>query len=240
MTDELDEAVLLGVLADVKNGDFSVRMPLEWTGVAGKIADGLNDVIVANQTLGAELARVSRVVGKEGKLSQRVVLRGSDQSLVGERRVGQQPDRRPRAPDQRDAARHRRGRRRRPEQEDLGRRPRRDARAEEHHQRDGRPAQRLRLRGDPRRPRGRHRGQARSGRGGHDRGRRRLEGPDRQRQPDGRQPDRAGAQHRRGDDRGRQRRPEQEDLDRRQGRVPRAEEHRQRDGRPAQPLRRAR
>ena len=55
-------------------------MPLEWTGVAGKIADGLNDVIVANQALGAELARVSRVVGKEGRLSQRVVLGGPTQS----------------------------------------------------------------------------------------------------------------------------------------------------------------
>ena len=76
--DRLDEAVLLSVLSNVKNGDFSVRMPLEWTGVAGKIADGLNDVIAANQSLGAELARVSRVVGKEGKLSQRVASRGSD------------------------------------------------------------------------------------------------------------------------------------------------------------------
>jgi signal transduction histidine kinase/CheY-like chemotaxis protein/HAMP domain-containing protein len=75
---ELDQAVLLTVLSDVKNGDFDVRMPLEWTGVPGKIADTLNDVIAANQTLGAELARVSRVVGKEGKLSQRVALRGSD------------------------------------------------------------------------------------------------------------------------------------------------------------------
>jgi signal transduction histidine kinase/CheY-like chemotaxis protein/HAMP domain-containing protein len=77
-SDQLDEAVLLTVLSDVKNGDFSVRMPLGWTGVAGKIADTLNDVIAANQTLGAELARVSRVVGKEGKLSQRIVLGGSD------------------------------------------------------------------------------------------------------------------------------------------------------------------
>src|SRR5271154_5425546 len=77
-SDELDEAVLLTVLADVKRGDFSVRMPLTWTGVPGKIADTLNDVISANQTLGDELARVSRVVGKEGKLSQRVALRGSD------------------------------------------------------------------------------------------------------------------------------------------------------------------
>src|ERR1700685_4500170 len=78
-TDELDEVVLLGVLADVERGDFSVRMPLEWTGVAGKIADRLNNVIAANQTLGNELAKVSRLVGKEGRLSQRLVLRGPDQ-----------------------------------------------------------------------------------------------------------------------------------------------------------------
>jgi signal transduction histidine kinase/CheY-like chemotaxis protein/HAMP domain-containing protein len=78
-TDQLDEVVLLGILADVERGDFSVRMPLEWTGVAGKIADRLNNVIAANETLGTELARVSRVVGKEGKLSQRLLLRGADQ-----------------------------------------------------------------------------------------------------------------------------------------------------------------
>jgi signal transduction histidine kinase/CheY-like chemotaxis protein/HAMP domain-containing protein len=80
MADRLDEAVLLSVLSDVKDGDFSVRMPLEWTGMGGKIADRLNDVIAANQTLVAELARVSRVVGKEGKLSQRVAFRGSDRA----------------------------------------------------------------------------------------------------------------------------------------------------------------
>ena len=47
--------------------------------MAGKIADRLNNVIAANQTLGTELSRVSRLVGKEGKLSQRLELRGSDQ-----------------------------------------------------------------------------------------------------------------------------------------------------------------
>jgi len=45
------------VLSEVRNGDFSVRMPLEWTGVAGKIADGLNDVIAANQALGPSWRR---------------------------------------------------------------------------------------------------------------------------------------------------------------------------------------
>jgi CheY-like chemotaxis protein/HAMP domain-containing protein len=81
--DTVDSTVLLAVLAKVKSGDFTARMPLEWTGVAGKVADGLNEVIIANQALGAELARVGQVVGKEGRLSQRVVLGGWAQSWSG-------------------------------------------------------------------------------------------------------------------------------------------------------------
>jgi signal transduction histidine kinase/HAMP domain-containing protein/ActR/RegA family two-component response regulator len=76
--EQVDEAVLLSVLSGFKDGDFDARMPLEWTGMAGKIADTLNEVIAANQTLESEIERVSRVVGKEGRLSQRVVLGGSD------------------------------------------------------------------------------------------------------------------------------------------------------------------
>ena len=83
VADEIDSKILLSVLAKVKEGDFSARMPLEWTGVSGKVADGLNDVIIANQVLEAELARVSRVVGQQGKLSQRVVLGGETQSWSG-------------------------------------------------------------------------------------------------------------------------------------------------------------
>jgi signal transduction histidine kinase/CheY-like chemotaxis protein/HAMP domain-containing protein len=77
-TDDLDEAVLLSVLSDLKSGDFTARMPVHWTGTAGRVAATLNDIVIANQTLGLELARVSRVVGKEGKLSQRVAVHGSD------------------------------------------------------------------------------------------------------------------------------------------------------------------
>jgi CheY-like chemotaxis protein/HAMP domain-containing protein len=81
--DELDTNVLLNVLAEVKRGDFTARMPLEWTGVAGKVADGFNDVIIANQALGVELARISQVVGDQGRLSQRAVLGGTAQSWSG-------------------------------------------------------------------------------------------------------------------------------------------------------------
>ena len=82
-TDAVDAKVLLSVLAQVKGGDFTARMPLDWTGVAGKVADGLNDVIIANQALGTELARVSQVVGKQGQLSQRLVLGGWTQGWSG-------------------------------------------------------------------------------------------------------------------------------------------------------------
>ena len=85
-------------------------------------------------------------------------------------------------------------------------------------------------RGDARRPRGRHRGQARRpGRGARCRGN--LEGPDRQRQLDGEQPHRPGPQYRRGRDRDCQWRPVEEDHRRRQRRDPAAEGNRQHDGR---------
>ena len=51
-----------------------VRLPAEWTGVAGKVADAFNEVVEMNEQLAAELGRLSRSVGKEGKLSQRLSL----------------------------------------------------------------------------------------------------------------------------------------------------------------------
>ena len=65
-----------------------------------------------------------------------------------------------------------------------------------------------------------------------------LARPHRERQLDGAQPDRPGAQHRPGDHRGGQRRPVQEDHRRRPRRDPRAQGHHQHDGRPAVVLRR--
>ncbi len=75
-TETVDATSLLSVLAAVSGGDFSARMPLHWTGVAGKVADGLNQMIIANETLEADLARLSRVVGHDGELSQRLALGG--------------------------------------------------------------------------------------------------------------------------------------------------------------------
>src|SRR5579884_4284725 len=74
---ELDARQLLTVLTAVKKGDFSVRMPLDQTGLPGKIADTLNDVIEMNERLCAELRRISQVVGKEGKTNERASMGGA-------------------------------------------------------------------------------------------------------------------------------------------------------------------
>src|ERR1700678_45365 len=76
----VDSTVLLEALARIHGGDFTARMPVEWTGVAGKVADGINDVIVASQVLESELARISDVVGQQGRLSQRMTISGPGQS----------------------------------------------------------------------------------------------------------------------------------------------------------------
>src|SRR5436309_2130851 len=72
--DRLDTKALLQVLSSVKKGDFSARLPGGWTGIDGKIADTLNDIIEMMWDSAKEMERVSRVVGKEGKLSQRATL----------------------------------------------------------------------------------------------------------------------------------------------------------------------
>jgi HAMP domain-containing protein/CheY-like chemotaxis protein/signal transduction histidine kinase len=72
--DRLDQKKLLVALSAFKRGDFSVRLPDDWTGLAGKVADTFNDVIGMNQRLARELDRIGQVVGKEGRISQRASL----------------------------------------------------------------------------------------------------------------------------------------------------------------------
>jgi HAMP domain-containing protein/CheY-like chemotaxis protein len=72
VADALDTDALLEVLAAFAAGDFSARMPQHGTGVAGKIADSLNDVIAKNQRFNEELLRLRQVVGKQGRITQRI------------------------------------------------------------------------------------------------------------------------------------------------------------------------
>jgi HAMP domain-containing protein/CheY-like chemotaxis protein/signal transduction histidine kinase len=62
-----DLSVILSSLQTMRAGDFSVRLPGSWTGLAGKIADTFNEIVAVNQQIAHELKRVGQVVGKEGK-----------------------------------------------------------------------------------------------------------------------------------------------------------------------------
>ena len=81
-TNTLDTKLLLKTLTALKKGNFSTRLPTDWTGVNGKIADTLNDVIEINDRLVKELERISHVVGREGKITQRAAPPVADGSWV--------------------------------------------------------------------------------------------------------------------------------------------------------------
>ena len=72
---EIDLRELLRALQAVRNGDFSVRLPSDQTGLAGKIADTFNDIVNSNEQVAREIARVGQVVGKDGKTRQRVSIK---------------------------------------------------------------------------------------------------------------------------------------------------------------------
>ena len=72
--DGVDSKQLLSALSAFKRGDFSARLPDDWTGIGGKIADTFNDVIATNEKMARELDRISRIVGKEGRITQRATI----------------------------------------------------------------------------------------------------------------------------------------------------------------------
>jgi HAMP domain-containing protein/CheY-like chemotaxis protein/signal transduction histidine kinase len=69
---DLDLKKLLRALQAVRDGDFSVRLAPDQTGLAGKIADSFNEMVSANERMAKELERVGQMVGKEGKTRIRV------------------------------------------------------------------------------------------------------------------------------------------------------------------------
>ena len=81
----VDPEQLLAILTAVSDGDFSGRLPSE-KGIVGDIYDKLNEIIDKNHTLTSELGRISDVVGKEGKITERAVMKnagGGWESCIG-------------------------------------------------------------------------------------------------------------------------------------------------------------
>ena len=221
----------------VANGDLSKKITVDVRGEILQLKEAINTMVDQLRSFASEVTRVAREVGTDGKLGGQAIVPGvagtwkdltdSVNAMCGNltdqvRNIAQVTTAVARG--------------------DLSRKitvdvQRRNPGAEGHHQHHGGPAQLLCLGSDARGARSRHRRQARRP-GPGARRRRHLEGPDRQRQLHGLEPDRPGPQHRRRRDRDRRRRPVQEDHRQRVGRNPSAEGNAQHDGRPAQRLRR--
>jgi HAMP domain-containing protein/signal transduction histidine kinase/CheY-like chemotaxis protein len=72
LSGQINQQELLRVLMSVRNGDFSVRMPIDQVGLNGKICDTLNDIISMNERMMEEFTKAGNTIGKQGKLTQRI------------------------------------------------------------------------------------------------------------------------------------------------------------------------
>jgi HAMP domain-containing protein/CheY-like chemotaxis protein len=68
---------LLSAMLLLRDGNFEVRLPAHLTGLDGKIADTFNEIAAVSGRRARETTRVSRTVGKEGKLKQRMTVPGA-------------------------------------------------------------------------------------------------------------------------------------------------------------------
>jgi HAMP domain-containing protein/CheY-like chemotaxis protein/signal transduction histidine kinase len=67
---------LLGAMIAFRNGDFNSRLPTDLVGLHGKIADTFNEILTVSARRAEETTRICRVVGKEGRLKQRINVPG--------------------------------------------------------------------------------------------------------------------------------------------------------------------
>ena len=69
--DQFDRRHLISALRALRRGDFSVRLPEDAPDMDPEIANLFNEVVALNQEMTQEFERLSMVVGKEGKITQR-------------------------------------------------------------------------------------------------------------------------------------------------------------------------
>ena len=77
LTDDTFIRQLLDRLTAVKSGDFSVRLPSDFTGLDGKVADTFNEVVGRMERYGEGLSRLRNGVGRKGKINERLPLSDS-------------------------------------------------------------------------------------------------------------------------------------------------------------------
>ncbi len=149
------------VATAIANGDLSKKITVDVRGEILLLKETLNTMVEQLRSFAAEVTRVAREVGTDGRLGGQAVVPGvggtwkdltDNVNLLAAnlttqvRNIAEVTT----AVARGDLV-----------AQDHRRREGRNSRAQEHHQHHGGPAQRLRLGGDARGPRGRHRGQAR-------------------------------------------------------------------------------
>ena len=73
--DHQKESRLNHILASIlsfRDGDFTVRLPIAWGGIEGRIAEAFNQTIAHEDAIANEIRTLSVSVGKEGRLKQRL------------------------------------------------------------------------------------------------------------------------------------------------------------------------
>ncbi len=73
----LERREILKALRQLRRGDFSVRLPLDLSGIDGEIAGAFNEVVELNDAMTRDFERVSEMVGREGMISERVHVHGA-------------------------------------------------------------------------------------------------------------------------------------------------------------------
>ena len=68
---------ILTAMTAFRDGMFLVRLPVDWPGMDGRIAETFNQTIAQKQRLSSEISRLSVSVGKDGRLRQRMSVPGA-------------------------------------------------------------------------------------------------------------------------------------------------------------------
>src|SRR3954452_17214921 len=68
---------LVEALDAARRGDFSVRLSKRRKGVMGEVAASYNELVATNQRMTKELVRIARIIGREGRMTERATLPGA-------------------------------------------------------------------------------------------------------------------------------------------------------------------
>jgi HAMP domain-containing protein/signal transduction histidine kinase/CheY-like chemotaxis protein len=72
-----NEKEWLQILTNIKNGNLTLRLPVAGSDVEARLCEAINDIVSLNEVMMNEFTRASRIIGRQGKLNQRIELTGT-------------------------------------------------------------------------------------------------------------------------------------------------------------------